>query len=252
MTTPALLLIADISGFTQFMRLHALATSHARQIVVRLLRALVDAAEPPLVVAELEGDAVFFYALADPAKDGDLEAVAERVKPQIVRFYQAFEREVEALAGTPLCVCEACLSVRDLRLKQVAHAGEVALEKVGRFEKLFGIDVIVVHRLLKNDVPAHDYLLLTAPALAAAGGFYGLEPERRRAPFEGVGEVEMGVFYRDALAPVLARPVEAAPAPAPRGVLGWKLKMHARALGELLGLRRAETPRSEAPALSLT
>jgi hypothetical protein len=250
MTTPAVLLIADISGFTRFMRLHALATSHARQIVVRLLQALVDAAEPPLVVAELEGDAVFFYALADPEQGEDLNAVAERVKPQIVRFYQAFEREVEALAGTPMCVCEACLSVRDLRLKQVAHTGEVALEKVGRFEKLFGLDVIVVHRLLKNDVPAHDYLLLTAPALAAVGGFYGLDPEHRKAPFEGVGEVEIGVFYRDALAPLLARPAEVAPAPAPRGVLGWKLKMHARTLGELLGLRKAAGPRPEAPTLA--
>ena len=34
--SPAVLLIADISGFTRFMRLHALTTSHARQIIVRL------------------------------------------------------------------------------------------------------------------------------------------------------------------------------------------------------------------------
>ncbi|NIO06511.1 MAG: DUF2652 domain-containing protein, partial [Deltaproteobacteria bacterium] len=58
-----LLLIADISGFTEFMRLHAMATRHARQIVVRLLRAMIEATGPPLRVAELEGDAVFFYAV---------------------------------------------------------------------------------------------------------------------------------------------------------------------------------------------
>ena len=72
-TSPALLVIADISGFTRFMRLHTLATSHARQIIVRLLTALVDASRPPLKVAELEGDAVFFYALAP--EDGLQETV---------------------------------------------------------------------------------------------------------------------------------------------------------------------------------
>jgi len=35
-SSQAVLLIAYISGFTKFMRLHALTTSHARQIMVRL------------------------------------------------------------------------------------------------------------------------------------------------------------------------------------------------------------------------
>jgi hypothetical protein len=36
-TSKAILLVADISGFTNFMKLHALSTNHAKQIVVRLL-----------------------------------------------------------------------------------------------------------------------------------------------------------------------------------------------------------------------
>jgi hypothetical protein len=36
-TSKAILLVADISGFANFMKLHALSTNHAKQIVVRLL-----------------------------------------------------------------------------------------------------------------------------------------------------------------------------------------------------------------------
>ena len=48
----------------------------------------------------------------------------------------------EALQQVKACVCEACTNVGQLRLKQVVHYGEVAVEKIDRFEKLFGLDVI--------------------------------------------------------------------------------------------------------------
>ena len=238
--TPALLLIADISGFTRFMRLHALATSHARQIIVRLLKALVEAAQPPLQVAELEGDAVFFYALAP---DGDIERTAAEVKTQILRFFQVFQREIAALEKVKACVCEACTNVGQLRLKQVAHAGEVAVEQIDRFEKLFGLDVILVHRMLKNSVPSDEYLMLTDPAYAACATFYDLEPERRTEAFDGVGNVETLVFYDTALASAMTQLTDASPPIAE--TVGWKLKMHGRTILELLGLRK---PVSEAPS----
>jgi hypothetical protein len=56
----AILLVADISGFTKFMKLHAISTSHAKQIIVRLLKSLMKASKPPLKVAELEGDLFSF------------------------------------------------------------------------------------------------------------------------------------------------------------------------------------------------
>ena len=138
-SSQAMLLIADISGFTRFMRLHALTTSHAHQIIVRLLKALVDASGPPLKIAELEGDAVFFYALGT---EDDLPQDTAAVKEQILRFFRVFKQEIEALQQVTACVCEACTNVGQLRLKQVVHYGEVAVEKIDRFEKLFGLDVI--------------------------------------------------------------------------------------------------------------
>ncbi|RMH12217.1 MAG: DUF2652 domain-containing protein [Gemmatimonadetes bacterium] len=194
--TPAVLLIADISGYTRFVREHATAADHARRIVVSLLRAMIDASEPPLRVAELEGDAVFFYALAE---DGDVQAVADAVRRQIPRLFEAFvaarAREHEATE----CPCPACSNIGGLELKQVAHTGEVAVETIGPFEKLFGLDVIVVHRLLKNSVPATRYVLQSEAAERVLGP-PPVEPravERRREPVEGLGEMEVTVYILD-------------------------------------------------------
>ncbi|MFN0159055.1 MAG: DUF2652 domain-containing protein [Bacteroidota bacterium] len=191
-TTKAVLLVADISGFTNFMRQHVISVNHAKQIVIRLLKSLMQTARPPLKVAELEGDAVFFYALSS---EKDMEKVTTQVKEQMVKFFAAFKKEMDAINNVKTCVCDACDHVHDLKLKQVVHVGEVAVEKIDRFEKLFGMDVILVHRMLKNSVPSKEYVMMTNPVYERIHDFYGLEPERRLESFEGVGDVETLVFY---------------------------------------------------------
>lgn len=59
-STPVILAIADISGYTRFMHRHPVASSHAREITVRLLNAVVSRLTYPVQVAEIEGHAVFF------------------------------------------------------------------------------------------------------------------------------------------------------------------------------------------------
>jgi hypothetical protein len=238
-TTRAVLLVADISGFTQFLRLHAISQSHAREIIVRLLNAIVRASRPPLQVAELEGDAVFFYALDEK---GDVERAAREVKAQIPRLFRAFKREAEAMQRVPMCVCDACTSIGNLRLKQVVHTGEVAFERIDRFEKLFGLDVIVVHRMLKNTVPAKEYLMMTDSAYDSFMGFYDEEPERRKEQLEGVGEMDMLVFYEANLARVLDGIAEDAESAAPGRfqIFTWKLGMTGRGLAGLF--RRKPEP----------
>ena len=225
-----ILLIADISGYTRFLRLHALANSHARQIVARLLRALVDTSQAPLKLAEVEGDAVFFYA------DASGRNAADQVQSQILRFYRVFEREIEALEKVTACACEACANVGQLKLKQVMHTGDVSIERIGQFEKLLGLDVILVHRMLKNSVPAHDYLMMTERAFDTCADFFPTEPERRVEPLDGIGDTNMVVFYRNDLAPLLEQTSVSAPAPTVRDTIRWKLKMHGRTIKELLGL----------------
>ncbi|MCH7564703.1 MAG: DUF2652 domain-containing protein [Gemmatimonadetes bacterium] len=229
-TTNAILLVADISGWTKFVRRHAKSASHARQIAVHLLRAIIAAVEPPLTVAELEGDAVFLFALSEP---GDLNGVAVKVKAQIPRLFRAFAAEMKLLSTRPRCSCEACSSVERLRLKQVVHAGEVALEQIGKFEKLFGLDVIIVHRMLKNSVEAKEYLMISEPAYEAMDGFYGLEPERRVEKLKGVGWLETRVFDKDQIAEVLQlleNEEGYLPEPSLGQIIKWRLKLMARSL----------------------
>jgi hypothetical protein len=50
------------------------------------------------------------------------------------------------------CECNACARIPDLDLQFVVHHGQVIAQKVAGRQELLGSDVILVHRLLKNDV----------------------------------------------------------------------------------------------------
>lgn len=223
--TPVVLLIADISGYTRFMLDNAVATSHAHAITARLLSALVRAARPPLGVAEIEGDAVFFYATAT---ESTLGLMAAAVKAQVPHLFRAFEAEVLRLVQMDACSCSACASVGGLRLKQVGHVGEATVERVGRFEKLVGPDVILVHRLLKNAVPARRYVLLTGPACRAFSPFFGLSPERHVERVADFGEVEAFVFGDGAVARLVPSGAPVPPLPWHER-LRWRLRLRLRA-----------------------
>ncbi len=236
-TTQGILLVSDISGYTEFVRRHTRSASHARQITVRLLKAIVSAASPPLSVAELEGDAVFFYALGS---EEEVPGLTRQVKDQIPQFFRGFAKELKVLSAGPKCSCHACAGIRALRLKQVVHTGEVAVEKIGRFEKLFGLAVIIVHRMLKNSVPAREYLMVSESAFSNFDGFFGLKPERRVVELEGIGEHRTMVFYAEQLASVQERlDNEEGPIPDPSlfQVLSWKLSVLVRTLLDLVAPR---------------
>jgi hypothetical protein len=43
--------------------------------------------------------------------------------------------------------------------KLVGHLGEAAAQRIKNLTELAGVDVILVHRMLKNDVPVPEYML---------------------------------------------------------------------------------------------
>jgi Protein of unknown function (DUF2652) len=57
----AVLLIADIGGYTRYMNWNRLHLTHAQQTVALLLESVIDAGKG-LKLAKLEGDAAFFWA----------------------------------------------------------------------------------------------------------------------------------------------------------------------------------------------
>ena len=51
----------------------------------------------------------------------------------------------------------------------VVHTGRAVFHAVGGRQQVSGADVILAHRLLKNSVPSHEYLLMSGPAYRDLG-----------------------------------------------------------------------------------
>jgi hypothetical protein len=228
---PALLVIADIGGYTRFMRVHRINLAHAQYVIGRLLEATIDGAGR-WKLAKLEGDAAFFYAKlpADGALDG------ARLRDQLVAIRRAFVDRRARLVADRVCSCDACMQSGKLTLKFVAHAGQVELQKIKRLTELCGVDVILVHRLLKNTVPISEYVLMSEEvtrALSAAG--VEPDPAEIEEELEGLGRVRTYYVELDRLAPVATE--------RPRsGVLAriWaSLRMNIKSLPYFVGARKA-------------
>ncbi len=63
-TVRGVLVLADISGYTHFSRLHYTSLLHAEQIITELMESILQSADFPLQVGQLEGDAVLLFAEA--------------------------------------------------------------------------------------------------------------------------------------------------------------------------------------------
>jgi hypothetical protein len=163
-TGRALLLIADIGGYTEYMQYHRTLLGHAEAATRRLLEKVVDAARD-FDLIEIEGDAAFLSREVDTL-DGD--ATLATVTEAVVAMHRAFHAE-RRLVELNLCPCDSCTQTSELKLKFVAHVGEVATQKIKRRRKLIGMDVIFVHRLLKNPVQVPEYVLLSEDLYRSGG-----------------------------------------------------------------------------------
>src|ERR1051325_5121977 len=140
---PALLFMPDISGFTQFV--NSTEITHAQAIIQELLELLIESNEIGLEVGEIEGDAIFFYRLGEAPS---LQQLLQQVQTMFSRFHQ----HLQLYAKQRICTCTACRSASQLNLKILAHFGEVTGIAIKEQRKLFGKDVILIHRLLKNNL----------------------------------------------------------------------------------------------------
>jgi uncharacterized protein DUF2652 len=214
----ALLLIADIGGYTKYMNLHRVSLSHAQANVARLLEAVIDAA-PALELIEIEGDAVFFSTGAD-------ETAAQAATAAALAMHRAFHEEQRRIVRN-LCPCAGCSRAGDLTLKFVAHVGTVAVQTLRDRKSLVGPDVILVHRLLKNTVPVTEYVLFSA-ALYQGEDAVPLEQE-----LEGLGRVQTCFVDLAQLVGELPPPTDGLPSR-----IGETVSVIGRGLPYLLGLKR--------------
>ena len=183
------LLIADISGYTEY--LSTVEIDHAQDILADLIGTVVTALRPGFRLAKLEGDAAFCFAATDKV-DGTM------LLDTIERCYFGFRRRRRDVRQATSCECNACVRIPTLNLKFVAHHGMAIRQKMAGREELLGADVIVVHRLLKNEVVhkfgTHAYALLSdslAVEMQIDPLALGMQPHTET--YEFVGEVNLWV-----------------------------------------------------------
>jgi arsenite methyltransferase len=201
----AVLVIADISGYTKFMLSHQKALVHSQMIISELLNTIVGSADSVLEVAKLEGDAVFFFAYKkdeSPQRDSEPE-----ISEWAIRVFEEFNEKVAELLAYSICKCDACASIGGLQLKVIVHSGEILPHKIGPFYELAGLDVIIVHRLLKNSVEADQYLLVSDSTINALSFPADIEMTGFEEVYD-VGTVKCHVHYPSTVAKYVPDPSE--------------------------------------------
>ena len=225
----AVLLIADIGGYTEYMRSHRMSLAHAEVNTARLLGKVIDAARG-FDLIEIEGDAAFLSRQVDTVQR---DAAVSEITQAAIGMHRAFHLERQHVA-TNLCPCDGCVQADNLKLKFVAHIGEVATQPIKQRRKLVRIDVILAHRLLKNPVQAPEYVLLTEELYRTGKAALPDPVHEVSQDVEGIGSVRAYFVEIEDLAGSLP------PLPDPSWLarLGRTLEVAGRGLPYMLGLSR--------------
>lgn len=191
---PVLLMLVDISGYTKFMVSHDKELRHSQTIIGELLESLMRQVDVPLRISNIEGDALFLYAV----KSGEQEVWRRRstnLVERLLSLFQVFGERLAEISAYSVCKCDACVEVGDLKLKIIVHSGEALLSNVGEYPTLSGVDVITLHRLAKNSVPEDQYVLLTEAA------YHDLQLPEGATIREGIEVYDTGTFKTFAYLP---------------------------------------------------
>ncbi|OHX64269.1 DUF2652 domain-containing protein [Flammeovirga pacifica] len=153
----ALLFLPDISGFTDFIQNTEI--EHSQHVIQELLDVLIQSNIENMELAEVEGDALFFYKEELPSY--------ENLLAQVEHMYTAFYSHLELLRKNRVCPCNACSKAPQLELKIIIHCGEIKYLTLQNKRKPFGKEVIQLHRLLKNSVESDNYVIMTSSLIEA-------------------------------------------------------------------------------------
>lgn len=187
------LVLCDISGYTRFISQHQEVRNHGFVVVGQLLKAIIRKAGPVLQLAKIEGDAVFLYRSLPADASRRQQALLETLAACDSAF-QAFVERRKELTEANLCHCEACVQAGGLDLKILLNSGNVVIHNIGRSRELGGLEVIRIHRLLKNGVGQNRYLLVTEPTAAALGETRLPEHDCAVEHHEELGECRVRVY----------------------------------------------------------
>ena len=189
------IILVDISGYTQFIKLHKISLLHAEKIIGELMESILDEVEVPVMAHEILGDAISMYAV----DEGDPNQ-GKYIYDQLHKYFMAFrDREAKLISECSLCACESCKQVSKLRLKAIVHYGEAAFTTVHKVRKISGENIIISHRLLKNTVPSKEYILITEDFIHRCGDVHDNQLEPHTENYEDVGSIKVFVKTFDHL-----------------------------------------------------
>lgn len=191
----AVLILADISGYTRFMVRNQTAAVHGQVAISHMIETLLREVDIPLQLQEIEGDAVFLSA-AYPGSDEGWQDVLAQVRTKLLRFFDVFFLGLVTLQESTECPCDVCAHIGELSLKIVVHSGKAMFFSIGGRPQISGVDVILAHRLLKNSVPSHEYLLLSEAAWRDLGAAaMGLDFAESSEVYDEFGTVRTHVHF---------------------------------------------------------
>ena len=159
------LIIADITGYTRFLTGSEL--DHAQGVLEDLFAVILERLKSPLALSNIQGDAFFAFA------NDDATLAPGQILDSIEALYFGFRERLTSIIDNTTCPCRACSNVGKLDLKFIVHHGEYVTQTIADRRELTGPDVILVHRLVKNDVAEQtgisSYALFTSAAVDALG-----------------------------------------------------------------------------------
>ena len=183
-------ILPDISHYTRFMAGNQFAFAHAQHIVFSLINAMIEAATKTVELSKLEGDAALFFF--------DAHRYPGTVIGQTVMdIFRAFFTKRKRMIESNICPCGACRHIDDLDLKIFVHRGRAARFKFRGSVDHFGTDVIILHRMMKNGVGGHRYVMVTdaaADCISLPGDFETFQIEE---DIEHIGSLRASVFEID-------------------------------------------------------
>jgi hypothetical protein len=191
MANKGFFIIADISGYTEYLTESEL--DHAHDMLQSLFDAQLKHIKFPLKISGFRGDAIFMYT-----------PEAGFVNPQtfletLENLYIVFSETLQQMQFHTTCPCQACRNMNKLDLKMCVHYGEYIIQKLGDHEELLGADVIVPHRMLKNHVTEKTGVKACALFSEAAASAIHLSELsqpliQHTEAYEHIGEIKMQVF----------------------------------------------------------
>jgi hypothetical protein len=88
---------------------------------------------------------------------------------QCLEIFDRFHTQLMVIEHDTVCQCGACQTASNLTLKFIAQHVEIKEIKVAQFVKATGVDMIIAHRLLKNNIDSNEYILITRSCLDGSG-----------------------------------------------------------------------------------